>query len=136
MPRCGIQTRRERELFLLGSARPSMKCGGKLPLKLDALCYLKHRQSNEAKKNKPIGEVICCNIVWGTHTASCNQPGGCIEEASDMCVVAAVKENWIKAELPIVSDFTIKKYIMNLNNDWKSLEKRWRCKCTPTGSPN
>ena len=81
-----------------------------LPTRRDVLKYLlhkKHRYQTEHKgKSPPLKELVCCPLKSKSNDAKCDEEGGCLP--ADRCVVRGVKEAWVKAGLPTVTDVCIR----------------------------
>ena len=110
---------------MIGHNIDSLECGGKLPLGVNVLQYLKYCQSLPDMQKASLKSIICCPLRTGTKSASCKFEG-CMKEGSPSkkrCVVAAVSESWDKAGIPMISDQSKSDKIRNLLNKWKDCQK-------------
>ena len=63
-------------------------------------------QSENNNKGPPLKELVCCPLKSKSVDAKCDEEGGC--KSADRCVARGVKEAWVKAGLPTVTDVSIR----------------------------
>ena len=102
--------------FLLGKIGDGIS-ERQLPTHRDVLKYIlykKHSYLQISKQYPQLYSIVCCPLKTGLKEASCDSPGGCVGSSMcpsnvvEKCGVMSVKLPWVKAWLPIISDFGIR----------------------------
>ena len=118
-----LKTRSDSSRFLIGHVIERLpEC--QLATKQDVLKYLFHKKlSGKEKRNvyPKLSEIVCCPMKTNKYEANCEDVETCTED--DPCVVRAVKQAWIKAGFPVITDQSIRLKVLNLNQTWMSLDK-------------
>lgn len=104
-----MSTRKKTEIPFLGQPGPLPNLD--LPSNADVIKSLKYLQVN---KNVPIGKLISC-------PASKTDPSVMICSSSNCCLLDMIKQKWMLAGLPIMSDKSIKRKIEVLHGTHSSL---------------
>ena len=83
--------------------------------------YLKYRKSVQSVCTMAVKKIVCCLLKPKSHEASCTEPTGCVSQVK--CVVESVKSLWVRAGLPIMSDYSISLKVTNLYEEWQRINK-------------
>ena len=119
-------TRAHSNHFLVGPEEPDLgkeARSGKLPCTRAVLQYFFYRKNLPNFKFKPVGNSICCSLKHNTTSAACEDNADCTSPYE--CVVRKVKTDgrWLESGIPIMSDVSIRKKLIKLNEEFKKLNK-------------
>ena len=119
-----LETRRDHEKFLVGNISEAFPAT-QLATRREVLKYLlmkKHKAQRNNNNYSPVSShLICCPLKSGSTEANCEGNDSCTQE--DMCVVRCVKQAWMSAGFPTISDVSIRKQVEALDNKWKTINK-------------
>ena len=124
-----IQTRQNTGFLAIGQGISNFPSSKHLPLTGDVMKYTLYRKNLPEFKHKAPDQAFCCPLQHGTLFASCCELNGCccIDPSSiqNKCVVAKVKYDgvWLKSGLPFISDYSIKKKVLKIFDEYKALCK-------------
>ena len=107
---------KEPNKFLVGKLEDGIS-EKQLPTNRDVLKYIlykKYENLQKTKKSPSLYQIVSCPLKTGLQEASCDSLGGCVgpsmlpSNVGEKCGVMSVKLPWVKAWLPIISDYSIR----------------------------
>ena len=112
-------TRKYSEVFLIRNSSSSVP-KSQLPTHGDVLRCIAWERQKAGNLKTPLNSLVSCPVIRGTKLISCALSGGCREKDNkeDLCIVSKVKIPWNEAGIKTLQDFTIRKKICDLSDEF------------------
>ena len=119
-------TRTSSKVFLIGDSRSTLP-QFQLPTNGDVLRCVAWERQKPGNLKIPLFTLVSCPLKSESKSTICSLTGGCQEKENveDRCILAKIKRRWDEAGIKTVQEFSIRKKICDLSDEFtKTIKKK------------